>query len=86
LDRLTDWVGLPRSPALREEANRENINASRREVLPRWEEWPEADRQLLLRHCGELMQLYGYANEPGRGLANSAAGEQARLFSSTMQL
>lgn len=82
LDRLTDWIGLPRSPALREEANRENVNASRKEVLPRWEQWSAEDQQNLLRHCGELMQLYGYPVEPPPQRVPPTDGTAPRFLSS----
>ena len=59
-DRLTDWIGLPRTPALSDAANKENVNASRKERLPKFEKWDEPLKAALLRHCAELMQLYGY--------------------------
>ncbi len=60
LEKLTDWIGLPRSAKMTEEANRENVNASSREVLPRWEEWGEERKETVRRHCGALMERYGY--------------------------
>jgi hypothetical protein len=60
LERLTDWMGLERSRAMREEANREHVNASRVEQLPEWEKWPAEDQRKVMKHCGELMRVYGY--------------------------
>jgi len=62
LERLTDWIGLERSPALREEANKERVNASHGQ-LPAFENWSEADQQKVLRHCEPLMRAYGYLKE-----------------------
>jgi hypothetical protein len=59
-ERLTDWIGLPRSPGLRDAANKENVNASHKERLPKFDQWDPALKTALLRHCGELMRLYGY--------------------------
>jgi hypothetical protein len=68
-------MGLPRSSALREEANREHVNASQRDELPAWEKWSAADQQKVLRHCGELMRMYGYL--PADEAAMTAATVEA---------
>ena len=62
LERLTDWIGLERSSALREEANKERVNASHGQ-LPAFDQWDEADRAKVLRHCEALMRVYGYLKE-----------------------
>ena len=62
LERLTDWMGLERSSALREEANRERVNASRGR-LPAWEQWSAVDQAKVMRHCEPLMRVYGYLKE-----------------------
>jgi len=59
LQRLTDWMGLDRSAALREEANKERVNASHGQ-LPAFENWISEDQQKVLRHCEPLMRAYGY--------------------------
>lgn len=64
LEKLTDWMGLERSSALREEANKERVNASHGQ-LPAFEQWSEADQQKVLRHCEPLMYAYGYLKEEG---------------------
>lgn len=64
LERLTDWIGLPRSRGIIEEAKRERVNASHG-GLPAWEQWPAADQEKVLRHCGPLMRVYGYLKEEG---------------------
>jgi hypothetical protein len=63
LERLTDWMGLPRSSALREEAGRERVNASKGRQLPEWEKWCGADQHKVMKHCEKLMREYGYLNE-----------------------
>jgi len=63
LERLTDWMGLPRSSSLREEANKERVNASTVKQLPEWEKWCGADQHKVLSHCEKLMRLYGYLKE-----------------------
>jgi len=60
LERLTDWMGLARSSALREEAGKERINASRVQELPSWDNWPASDQQKVMKHCAGLMRMYGY--------------------------
>ena len=61
--RLTDWMGLKRSSGIAEEARRERVNASRREVLPEWEKWCGGDQAKVMRHCEGLMRMYGYVKE-----------------------
>jgi hypothetical protein len=78
LQQLTDWIGLPRSAALSAEANRENVNASRKQILPRWDEWDTASRSAVLEHCGELMSYYGYRESPA-GAAAPAGKELVPL-------
>jgi len=63
LERLTDWMGLPRSSAMIEEAKRERVNASKGEQLPEWEKWCGADQHKVMRHCEKLMRVYGYLKE-----------------------
>lgn len=63
LERLTDWMGLPRSNALREEASRERVNASKGGQLPEWEKWCGADQHKVIKHCEKLMREYGYLKE-----------------------
>jgi hypothetical protein len=60
LSRLTSWMGLPESDALRAEANKERVNASRGNQLPAWEKWGLVDQSKLLEFCGRLMEVYGY--------------------------
>jgi len=60
LARLTDWMGLGYSVAMKEEASKERVNASRVEKLGQWDKWPATDQQKVLRHCGDLMRTYGY--------------------------
>jgi hypothetical protein len=64
LERLTDWIGLPRSGAMREEARKEHVNASRVEELAAWDKWPASDQQKVMKHCGDLMRMYGYLPAP----------------------
>jgi len=64
LERLTDWMGLARSSGMKEEAGRERVNASRKEVLPAWERWCGGDQAKVMRHCEGLMRVYGYLKEP----------------------
>ena len=63
LERLTDWMGLARSSAMREEATREKVNASKGGELPEWEKWCGGDQHKVLRHCETLMRMYGYLKE-----------------------
>jgi hypothetical protein len=63
LERLTDWMGLPRSSALREEAGKERVNASKGAQLPEWEKWCGADQHKVMKHCEKLMREYGYLKE-----------------------
>src|SRR6266850_305970 len=65
LGRLTDWMELPRSSAMIEEAKRERGNASTGDQLPEWEKWCGADQHKVMRHCEELMRVYGYLKEEG---------------------
>jgi len=65
LGRLTDWMELPRSSAMIEEAKRERVNASTGDQLPEWEKWCGADQHKVMRHCEELMRVYGYLKEEG---------------------
>ena len=60
LQRLTSWMGLPESDALRAEANKERVNASRGNQLPAWEKWGLVDQSKLLEFCARLMAIYGY--------------------------
>jgi len=62
LERLTDWMGLARSSAMIEEAKRERVNASQGE-LPEWEKWCGADQHKVMRHCEQLMRVYGYLKQ-----------------------
>ncbi len=73
LDRLTDWIGLPRSSAMKEEANRERVNASSGNQLPEWEQWHAADQQKVIKHCGELMRVYGYTSDEGYAPTSTSA-------------
>jgi hypothetical protein len=63
LEKLTDWMGLERSPTLREEASRERVNASKGKQLPEWEKWCGGDQYKVMRHCEGLMRMYGYLKE-----------------------
>src|SRR5258706_466822 len=63
LERLTDWMGLPRSTALQEEARRERVNASKGKELPDWEKWCGGDQHKVMSHCEKLMREYGYLKE-----------------------
>jgi hypothetical protein len=63
LERLADWMGLPRSSEMIEEAKKERVNASTREQLPEWEKWCGADQHKVMSHCEKLMRMYGYLNE-----------------------
>jgi len=63
LGRLTDWMELPRSSAMIEEAKRERVNASKRDELPEWEKWCGGDQYKVMRHCEPLMKVYGYLKE-----------------------
>jgi len=63
LERLTDWMGLPRSSAMIEEAKKERVNASKRDELPEWEKWCGADQHKVMKHCEHLMRVYGYLKE-----------------------
>jgi hypothetical protein len=65
LERLTDWMGLERSSALREEAAKERVNASTVDALPAWEKWSAQDQQKVMRHCEPLMRVCGYLKEEG---------------------
>jgi hypothetical protein len=64
LRRLTEFLGLPGSDQLLADANRENVNASTKNRLAKWEDWDEPTRKMVLGYCGELMELYGYTPEP----------------------
>src|SRR2546421_9526758 len=75
LERLTDWMGLPRSSALREEASRERVNASKGKQLPEWEKWCGGDQHKVMKHCEKLMREYGYLKE------ESAARREAVVVS-----
>jgi Sulfotransferase domain len=63
LARLTDWMGLPPNQQLAALANRENVNASQAEHCPKWEDWSESDRSMVMDYCGDLMGQYGYLDE-----------------------
>jgi len=63
LDRVTDWIGLPRNPRLLAEANRQKVNVSRYSYCPPWQQWNPALKQLVIAHCRDLMELYGYSTE-----------------------
>lgn len=83
LQKLTDWIGLPRCARLSEDANREQVNASRERNFPKWADWDEQLKTQLLEYCGELMDMYGYDRQAemkvARGLAVAAgAGDNAR--------
>ena len=58
--QLADWISLePRDVDLA--ALLDNpVNRSRRQICPPWHQWQEEDRQVVLHHCGELMERYGY--------------------------
>ncbi|HEV8607943.1 MAG TPA: hypothetical protein VGQ99_21590 [Tepidisphaeraceae bacterium] len=75
LERLTDWIGLARSSVLREEANREHVNASQREELPEWAKWSEKDRTKVLKHCESLMKVYDYLKDDAAGIEKAVAVE-----------
>lgn len=57
---FTDFIGLPRNARLIEEANRENVNASREHAFPKFADWPADLKARLAEHCGDLMAMYGY--------------------------
>jgi hypothetical protein len=63
LARLTDWIGLERSSALAEEAQKERVNASKVDELPAWEKWSLQDQAKVMKHCEPLMRTYGYLKE-----------------------
>ena len=63
LNALTDWIGLPRSEALSAEANRDPVNASKVQAMPKWEQWPAETKAMLMRYCGQMMRAYGYEVE-----------------------
>jgi len=51
LQQLTEWMGLPKSSSLNEEARKEKVNASQRDVLPKWEDWQREIKEMVLRQC-----------------------------------
>jgi hypothetical protein len=73
LKKLTEWIGLPYKPELLASANSENVNASRKQQCPSWKDWPADRKEQVLRHCRELMMLYGYDGEDRRPAARPAA-------------
>lgn len=82
LNTLTDWIGLPRSPRLSADANREQVNASRDRNFPRWVDWPGELKGQLLEYCGELMDKYGYSRDAemkvSAGLVGAGSGGDNR--------
>lgn len=72
---FTDFIGLPRNPRLIEEANRENVNASRESSFPRFADWPADLKAQLAEHCGELMALYGYAPDTEAKVAATVSAQ-----------
>ncbi len=80
---MTDWIGLPRSAKLAENAGREQVNASPEMNFPKWPDWPADLKQQLLDYCGELMERYGYRLDlemkVSPGLAGAAAGGDNRV-------
>lgn len=73
LKRLMQWIGLPWKDELLASANSENVNASRAKQCPSWKQWPAEMQEQVLRHCRELMSLYGYDAEERRPAPRSAA-------------
>ena len=67
LQELADWIGAPQNTQALADLVQHPVNRSRRREVAEWEDWPEADRQLLLQHCAELMQTYGYQVEAASG-------------------
>lgn len=60
LAKLVEWIGLPASEKLTLSANAENVNASDAHGIPRWRDWDENSRRMVLRYCAPLMTAYGY--------------------------
>lgn len=78
LRRLTDWIGLPPSDKVVQGANAERVNASTAQRMGKWEEWEPSLKDRVLRHCAELMRLYGY-REDVVGTASAGVPGDARL-------
>ena len=61
LREMAMWIGLNDTDQLIANATQKKVNASTSNRQPKWDDWPESDRQIVLDHCGSMMERYGYS-------------------------
>jgi hypothetical protein len=60
LAQIASFIGMGSSELI---APSEQTNASAKRTFPTWRNWTKEQRQIVKRHCGELMEDYGYGYE-----------------------
>jgi len=60
LRSLAKWIGLPDEHRLIQGMAERKVNASSRQLLPKWDDWPQESKDAVIRECGALAREYGY--------------------------
>jgi hypothetical protein len=63
LRAICELVGLEVSKDQLEQFGARPVNAARKQVFPRWEDWPADLREKLVAVCGSEAVEYGYDTE-----------------------
>jgi len=61
--KLFNFLGLPMNEQKIQELIRKKINPSKERGFPHWENWTQEQALILQKHCGKLMDYYGYGQE-----------------------
>ncbi len=60
---LARWIGLSEREDQLDPLLKIPVNTSRSDTVPHWPAWSDKDRNVLLKHCGELMEELGFDTE-----------------------
>ena len=58
--KLCDWLGLEHKDAMTREMLGKRMNQGKNNICNKWETWDSDQQKLVLYHCEQLMNMYGY--------------------------